>query len=113
MSVALIICISSQVIGNEYLCSHRGHLIVACPGRALLASVRKDCPFPRKYEHPFRRGTAVKLLFLGCALLFLQIGEVVASDTKPVPGVSATEIKIGPSETQNAQLRVITAEEMK
>lgn len=95
---ASTICISSQVIGNEYLRVLCGHLIVAFPGRISLACVRKRLtPLRVKTtEHPFRRvSNAVKLLFLGCALLFLQVGEVVASDAKPVPGVSATEIKIG------------------
>jgi hypothetical protein len=32
-SAASIICMSSQVIGNEYLRSHCGHLIVAFPGK--------------------------------------------------------------------------------
>jgi branched-chain amino acid transport system substrate-binding protein len=38
---------------------------------------------------------AVKTFSLCCALLFAQAGPGVASDAKPVPGVSAAEIKIG------------------
>src|SRR5882762_2056851 len=54
---ASIICISSQVIGNEYLRLLCGHLIVAFPGRISLACVRKRLtPLQVKTtEHPFRR----------------------------------------------------------
>jgi acyl-CoA synthetase (AMP-forming)/AMP-acid ligase II len=41
-NVASVIRISSQVIGNEYLRWHCGHLIVAYSGRVLLAGVRND-----------------------------------------------------------------------
>jgi len=45
-----------------------------------------------KAVKPFK---AVKPVFLCCALLFLQVVEVVAGDATPVPGVTVTEIKIG------------------
>ena len=49
--VAFIIPKSSKVIGNEYLCSHRDHLIVGVPRPCFLATATKhklqNLPFSR------------------------------------------------------------------
>jgi len=59
---------------------------------ASAAKHKRDLLRLSKAVKPFK---TVKPLFLSCALLFLQVGDVVAGAATPVPGVTATEIKIG------------------